>query len=397
MTPLRFAWLQLTRRRLPAILATALVAISCACVLVMQAWGVGAAAAFHDVDPGVDVLIGGKSSPVALLQGVMRDRIGPVEVLGGETALEQLRTEARPRHLMRWARLGDAGDHPVIGVDDAWFLRPTGVAAPTVSAGRLAAGADEAVVGARTGLSVGDVLPLHATGPIGAAAFADQPPVRVVGILSPFYGLADRAVFVPITTAESIFRRGMAAQEIRPESGPLQTHYLVTLPEDATATRNVLYETFHVRRAEQVIELRPALDRMQAWTGATKLLGTVVGFLLLVLAMGWILVLATTRAQALRQLLGLLDALGWRHRELLAATLYEHTAIVVVGWAIGATAAWGIVNRVASAAPGGILPVLAPQDVVLVLAVLVVALFAIVLLTRVHGSPRLQAAARKGL
>lgn len=338
MTPSRLAWIQLSRQPVGSLLAALLLALAVALALVLHALATSATERLGDRDPAVDIVIGGKSSPVLLWSGALQGGPWQIDVLGGNTALTQLAGDVRPRHLMRLARVGTAADAPAFGVDAAWFERPEGVPAPRVIEGRRPAASGEVTIGAdvaRRGVRVGDRISLASDGQLDERALADEAPLEVVGVLAPFSGGTDRGVYFTIEQAESIYRRAMGAGTLRDESGPLSTHYLLTLPENDASARRELFETFHVRRAEQVVDTRQIEAQLAAWLGVGTQASRALAALLLVLALGWLAALASQRMNQLAQRFGLLRAQGWRASDLAQMAVVENLLLVAAGWLTG--------------------------------------------------------------
>lgn len=141
-----------------------------------------------------DLLVGAKGSAASLLLGTVYLRDEPLGLVPAPALAPLINARG-----VRWAApvaFGDrTGDSPLVGTTRA--MATLGGARP-LKEGRVFEAPDEAVVGAGSGLKVGDTFtPMHGRA-AGAGHAHDEAAFRVVGVMPATGTPWDRAVLVPI-------------------------------------------------------------------------------------------------------------------------------------------------------------------------------------------------------
>lgn len=141
-----------------------------------------------------DLLVGAKGSAASLLLGTVYLRDEPLGLVPAPALASLINARG-----VRWAApvaFGDrTGDSPLVGTTRA--MATLGGARP-LKEGRVFEAPDEAVVGAGSGLKVGDTFtPMHGRA-AGAGHAHDEAAFRVVGVMPATGTPWDRAVLVPI-------------------------------------------------------------------------------------------------------------------------------------------------------------------------------------------------------
>lgn len=322
------ALLQLRRRPLSALLAALALALVLASTSTLLTTQRALDAGFTAVDPAVDVIVGPKHSPWRLFHGGLQYGDWGFDFLRGATVLTSLEVGTPYRHVMPIARFAHAGPFPAIGVEPSFFERPEGLWAPTLASGRLPQADTEVVLGARAAralrLAPGDSLELASDMPHpehGAPVWTGR--AEVVGVLAPSRTFVDDAILGTLARARVSYRSVVEHIPHRHYTRDLYTHLLISLDPDDPAQHRELFETFHTRRAEQVVHVADVLEDWERLAGRGAATARLHGLFLLLLAGALLLLLLCERAESARPREGLLRALGYARLERWCALLLE--------------------------------------------------------------------------
>jgi putative ABC transport system permease protein len=208
MTLLRLAARSLLSRRIAAIFAVLAVGMSVAVLEAVETLRTGTRATFAGSLSGTDVLVGPRGSGVQILLFSVFSIGMPTNTVSAAS-----RAEIDQRPEVAWTvpvALGDSHrGFPVVGTEAAYFERVRHGRRPLAFAvGGPFVNDFDAVVGHRAaaelGYRPGSTIHLsHGIGPISFVEHADDP-IRIVGVLAPSGGPADRSLFVPLTTMAAL-------------------------------------------------------------------------------------------------------------------------------------------------------------------------------------------------
>lgn len=339
MSPIRLALLGLRRQPVAALLAAAGVALSVGLGGALLQLRQGLQDGLLQVDPGVDVVLAPKSAGWTIFLGAMQLGDYVPDVFPLPVTEENLRDRVEPLHSMPIARFASSDAGPVVGVTKAWWERPDGVAAPVLASGQWPEDPSEAVVGAaaarRAGLKVGDTLAVRSDlldydgQPLWTGLFT------VSGVLAPGGHGGDRGVYVGLEVAQEVYRQAWLVKAITRETDVPITHMLLTLDPNKPDQHDRLFQTFNVRRAEQVVYVRQQAEELRDWLGTGGRAGLAILALWILIAAAMVTSVLNERFEALRGHLGVMRAYGYPRSHLALVLAVEAAAILLLGLAGG--------------------------------------------------------------
>ena len=282
-------------------------------LVVSARWEAGVREGLHRIDPAVDVVIAPKRSPVGLLRGLFWG--GPWEEawIRLDTGRHSLDREVRPEHAIPVAVITHLdGGVLLAGTSEAFWTRPASLWAPSLARGSWP-GVNEVVLGAaaakRLRLSVGDTLDVFLARP-SAGGVAWQARLVVSGVLDASGGAWSESAWTTLDVAHDAYAALLAEGGVAARPSTLISHWLVALGDDP-AVQARLFDTFHVRRAELVLDVASALDQLGdevLVSGPTRRSTQAVALLLLVL---FVVLRVQMRGEVWRREQDLWRACGW--------------------------------------------------------------------------------------
>lgn len=344
MSPLALAVSNLTRRRVPTLIALVAITLAVALGGTLLRLYVLTSERFDTLAEG-EAVIGAKSGEIAILLGslnlegpppgplplalfeTLRDRGNQRLTMEQDSVVPFLRAVVPMVHFATWR------GHRVIGTDEAFRLRPDGSA--RALDGRWPARHGEVVLGAevarRHGLAPGDRLT--------AEAWTDEPrdavvraPLQVVGVLGPTGSAFDGALYTGVAQAHQVLGRTSLAEH-PPWRGDV-VHYILAYLEPGGFEQ--LADLIDKRTVAQVIEVEAARAQLEALTGAGRRIGSLIAALVVGLGGLCMAAMMVTRFDAMTAQLAVLRALGYRKGEVAGWLLWEGVLLGAAACLLGA-------------------------------------------------------------
>lgn len=337
------AWLGLIRRPVAAALTVIGIGLITALGGVVSRVNQEYEQQIHRVDPSVDILIAPKASVLGHYLAAMALRgAPPTDLVRARSALEALEEEVHPYHVMPVAWFGRVQDLPVFGVTKAWWTRPASMASPMLAKGRRPNADDEIVLGATAakelGLRKGDQVTVQA---LWSRQDDDRPvwtgTFTVVGVLTPLGHAWDRALLTTRESARPVYRAAHQHRQLPAAHDDGVSHLLVRLGPNAAASRSALFETFHVRRVEQVVDVARAKAELRSWLQSSRRMQSLLLATLGLMGIGMLGGLLAERQHTLRKHLLMLRAMGYLRWDLAALLWLQGVALLVTGAVLGLT------------------------------------------------------------
>lgn len=344
MKPLKLAWLNLTRRRIPTLIAVAAIAISVACSGILLRLNLLSQNRFSAMGFGGDALIGAKAGGIEMILSALNGEGGypgylPYKLFETLRAQQNVQFEdgatAKPSYLraiVPFVYFAKSGDFRVVGTDESFFNRPTHPL--PLASGRWAAGVGEVVLGAAVaearGLKVGDAAPIHPW--IGGAPAMRAFDLKVVGVLTPDHSAWDRLLYASVPTAQQI----LSTQDLSNQSiwGPnVLNYFFADLQPGGFAELASLVNRRTVGEAVLISEQK---DRLKALTGTGETLGFFVSVLILALGGLSVTSMLITRFEAMSLQLAVLRAIGYSKRSIGGWLLWEGFLLGLAACVLGA-------------------------------------------------------------
>lgn len=335
MTPARIARLNLTRSPF----ASAIGVLALGLALGLGGWMLGyydrVFAGVERIEPGIDYVIGPKSSSLSILLDSLY-LAGRNPDIFDYLLSETLREKLALRMLIPLAHFGQYRGLPVLGTEDSFLERPAELAPPRLQSGRWFRGPGrEAVLGAeaarRSGLRVGDGLR-----PAYLQLEDDAGSYLVVGILEPSRLPRDRGIYVDIRHAWRYHALAIADGALRRVRGTQGVNaFLVALDPDQPGQAQALHDIVHVASNPDLIDVAAELAGLRAILGQGR------AGLLGITALLWLLAAAATtlffseRSESIKRDLGLYRALGYSRFQIARVLLWESLMLAACGLALG--------------------------------------------------------------
>lgn len=349
MNPLQLAWLNLVRHKTATSLVLISLAITVACAgVLLRTWKL-AEARFDTMVHAGDALVAAKGNPVESLLGAMNlegpyPGFIPARLYGtlvNEAWIAE-RENFRARSVVPLVFCGKYRDYRVIGTSSAFLEQPEPApdialaagAWPEIHAGVIL-GADIAKSGK---LSLGDsveIVPWTAD-----SVPVDAPPARrmeVSGVLAPMGNAWDRAVFTNLAQSRKLVSGGLAEAGERTHWKGFVLHY-VLLHIDPPALKH-FEELIDRATVAQLVPYRKTLASLENLTATGRAAGLAVSMLALLLAAAALMAVMLGRFDGLSRQMAVLEAMGFRRRELMSILAWEG---VILG--MGATILGGILD-----------------------------------------------------
>lgn len=345
MSPLRLAYLSLTRRKTTSLMALIAIAVSVACSGILLRLYLVSESRFASLASGGDVIIGAKSGSLDILLGAYNgegDYPGflPISLFESLRAQQNINfsggVQVRAnfvKHIIPFLYFGRVEGFRALGTDESFFKRPAGDG-PRFAGGSIFTNDDEVVIGAEVardrGVKAGDTLSvetwLPAASPSGLAKS-----YRVSGVLETTSSVWDRTIFASVASAQA--RLGEDALGARSIWGNKVLNYFVVYLEPGGY--DGLSSLIDQRSVGQVVSIAKAKEKLEALTGTGKRLG--VFMTVLILALGGLSVasMLITRFEAMSTQLAVLRAIGFKRQAIGRWLLWEGLLLGLTAVLIG--------------------------------------------------------------
>lgn len=335
MRPIRLAWLNLVRRRVPAVIALVAIALSVATSGVLFKLYLLSGSRFSTMAGGVDAVVGAKAGGTEILLGSLNTEGAypgflPYKLFQSLRERRAVRFEdgvrtdpAFLRAVIPFVYFGQVGRHRIVGTDESFIHRPDPVDSPALATGRWMATSGETVVGADVaraeGLKLGDTL--------SAVSWTGDPPdprplkfdLKIVGMLRRTGTVWDGTCFATVEQAHQILEQ----VDLRDRSlwgSAVLNYFLVCLePGGMPALESLI----NGRTVGQVVEVGKEKRRLAELTGTGRRLGFLVTALILLLGGLSVAAMMVTRFDAMTVQLAVLRAIGYGRREVARWLVWE--------------------------------------------------------------------------
>ncbi len=373
----KLAWLNLSRRALPAAIAVLAIALAVAISGVLLKLYVLSQARFATLAQegqsvvgakasGLDILLGSLNLegpypdflPYALFESISRQESVKFED-GAVTHTHQVHGVVP---LLYFAQMPGLSGFRVMGTNADFLLRPGGGQGEAqgslqLAQGRwFAGGDDELVLGSevarRLDLKVGDQVSLALVNPVAAlrgpaesgrtgrpmpssaradGATAESPSFQVVGVLEPTVKIWDFAAFAPIQRGQ----HWLGQFDLNPISiwSNNVLHYFLAYHEPGAFAP--LQSLINQRTVAQIISVEQEVDRLKELTGLGEQFGFVFTLLVLFMAGACVAAMMTTRFEAMSVQLAILRALGYTKGEIAGTLVLEGAFLGLMACVLG--------------------------------------------------------------
>ena len=352
MSPFRLAVLNLSRRKVPTLVALTAIALSVGFSGVLLRLYRLSNSRFSSLARGGDAVVGAKAGGLEILLGslnlegrypdfipynlyeTLKNRRG-VQFEDGEKAVPTFVRQVIP--LVYFAKYGE---YRVIATDETFIHRPENASevSPSLAEGRWADGNSEVVLGSAVArhfqLSVGNPLTARAWlgEPKPGDPEPDPVPLVVTGILAPTESAWDSGLYSNLEMARSTFER--AGLGTRSVWGVKVLHYFLIYLQGDGMLR--LESLINKRSVAEVVGVEHEKTRLAELTGTGRRLGLLMSLLILGLGSLSVAAMMITRFDAMTVQLAVLRALGYAKREIRRWLVWEGVLLGFAAIALGA-------------------------------------------------------------
>jgi putative ABC transport system permease protein len=349
MTPLRFAVLNLSRRKTPTIIAIAAIAISVACCGILLRLNQLSENRFTKLGRGGDAIVGAKAGGIEILLGALNGEGSYPEYLpyklfeslsAEQTVHFEDGAESKPsyiRSIIPFVYFGQYHNFRIAGTNESFLARPNPEDSLHLAVGHWAANQGEIILGDaiakatkfnESGLKVGDfILAQTWAGDEGVRNMS----LKISGILESTGTAWDRMAFSNLATAHV----NLANIDLSKRSiwGPqVLNYFLVYLKPGGFRT---LASLVNRRTVGEAIEVSTQKQRLENLTGSGKKIGLFVTILILALSALSVTSMLITRFEAMSLQLAVLRALGYKRSALGKWLLWEGFLLGLCACVIG--------------------------------------------------------------
>jgi putative ABC transport system permease protein len=345
MNSWRLAWLHLSRRKVPTLIALLAISVSVACSgLLLRTYNLSASR-FASMASGGDVVVGAKAGGIEIILSALNAE-GPYPDFLPYVLYESLKSEekvhfadgadSQPSYLeavIPFVYFAKYKNYRVIGTDESFFTRPRLSDSLHFAEGRWASGPAEVVIGR----NIADEQQLHLGSEVvlnswtGSESSSSEFKFQVVGILESVGSIWDHSLFSNVAQAQEIIGGRMSpGQSIWKNS--VLNYFLIYLKPNGLAPLKALVNQ---RTVGQVAFVPEEKQRLFELTGTGKKLGIlIVSFIMLLggLSVAGVLM---TRFEAMGVQLAVLRALGYSRMTVTRWLLYEGLILGLSACVIG--------------------------------------------------------------
>ena len=351
MNSFRLAILNLTRRRVPTLLALLSIAISVGFSGVLLRLYILSESRFSTLAKGGDAIVGAKSGGLDILLDCLNLE-GPYPGYVPLVLYQSLKQRTNVKFadgehmgssyikaVIPFVFFGKYKGYRVIGTDESFLERPEPQDTPIFAQGKWAAGNGEVVLGSevarREGLVPGDTLIVKGwTGDGGEKEETVSLTLKVSGTFARTGTAWDRALFSDLGEAHKVLAASNLGQRTIWKADVLN-YFLLYLPQESFPSLEAL---INKRTVAQVIHVSDEIHRLEELTGTGRELGFLMSVLILLLGGLSVAAMMATRFDAMTVQLAVLRALGYERREIRSWLLWEGVLLGVGACLLGGVA-----------------------------------------------------------
>lgn len=345
MTSLRLAALNLTRRRIPTMIAVLSIAISVAVSGILLRMVELSQSRFTTLGAGGDAIVGAKAGGLEILLGALNSEgrypgYLPYKLYQSlhdqERVVHEDGSESNPdfiRAIIPFVYFAKFHKFRVAGTDETFFQRPNIDDTLMFAQGRWSSDSDTVVLGARVAqkynLHIGDSVSSDLW--IGPDPTYKTVSLKITGILESTHTAWDRMLFSNITTAQKSL--GMLDLHRTSIWGPnVLNYFLVYLGPRGFGPLAAL---INGRTVGQAIDVQNQLSELKALSGTGEKIGLFVTILILLLGGLSVTSMLITRFEAMFNQIAVLRAIGYTRRTLGLWLIWEGLLLGLAACLIG--------------------------------------------------------------
>ena len=359
MSSLQLAWLNLSRKAAPSLLAILCIAISVACSGVLLRLYTLSSSRFATLAPGGDAIVGAKSSGSSILLGSLNQEgvypgYVPYNLFNSLRKMETVQFEDSARSepafieaVIPFLYFARVESFRVIGTDESFIHRPIAVDNPILSDGAWFKAPGEVVVGSdvafKKSLRLGDVLSaLPWTAGEPSADPSTKFDFKVVGIFKAQGTAIDRGIYGSLHDAQEVIamsqRRhpGRDARDGVWSANVLNYFYVYLRPNGLEKLSTLINH----RTIAQVVSVKDELDALHELTGTGHELGLFMTCLILILSWLAVVSMMVTRFDAMHLQISVLRALGFARGSIRNWLIWEGVFLGASACLFGAFLDW---------------------------------------------------------
>lgn len=331
MSPLNLAILNLSRRRIPTIIAITSIAISVACSGVLLKLYRLSGSRFDTIAKGPDAIVGAKAGGLDILLGSLNLE-GNYPGFIPLNLFLTLRAEATVnfedgaashpdylRSVIPFVYFGQFQHFRLIGTDSSFFHRPDGDL--NFASGNFSNSMGDVVLGslvaAKASLHVGDTVAYQTW--TGGEPSPDIATLKVSGILDSTHSMWDRALYSSLPQAQQILNQASLGGNSIWKANVLN-YFLVYLKPGGL---NALESLINKRTVAQVVSAPEQIQRLEELTGTGERLGLMMTLAIMALSGLGVAAMMVTRFEAMTLQLAILRAIGYSRGEIGRWLLWE--------------------------------------------------------------------------
>ncbi len=352
MSPLKLAYLSLTRKKLSSFIALAAIAISVATSGVLLRLYLLTSSRFSTIAQGGDAIIGAKSSGIEILLNALNlegDYPGflPQKLFESLQAQQRVKFEdgatSQPNFIhsvIPFLYFAKLGPYRVIGTDEHFFTRPRAEDNLKFSSGGLWVKPTTLIIGSalakNRGLKVGDSEKIFLWAGSHTLANAQGLTFEIAGILEPTQTAWDYAAYVPYQFAQSVFSQ-INLGESSIWQNQVLNYFLVYLDPHGRAQ---LESLINKRTVGQIVWVSEEKAHLEKLTGTGQQIGFLITALVMLLGGLGVTAMMTTRFDAMNVQIAVVRAIGYTRAQISLWLFFEGLLLGVTASFIGALLDW---------------------------------------------------------
>lgn len=348
MTPLKLAYLSLSRHLFSTIMSVIAIGLSVACAGILLRLYQISESRFSSTGNGGDAIIGAKSGGIEILLNSLNSEGNYPEFLP-YSLFQSLKNEQSVTHgdgtvtkpsyiqsIIPFIYFAKYDQFRVIGTDENFFNRPTNRDQIILSEGHIPLKMNEVVIGSAVAtlgkINIGDQISVQSW--TGDSSISEKFSLTVVGILANTQSQWDRSLFTNLEQAHFILEKNISEIQDRSIWGAKVLNYFLiyTYPQGYKP----LADLINKRTVGQAIHIETEKNKLQEISGAGKSIGLFVSVFVLMLGGLSVCSMLVTRFEGMSTQLAVLRALGYTKKELSRWLLWEGLLLGLLGIIFGA-------------------------------------------------------------
>lgn len=348
MSPLKLAFLNLSRRKVPSVIAVISIAVSIACSGILLRLNLVSENRFSTFGRGGDAIVGAKASGIEIILGALNGEgeypgFLPYVLFESLRAEQTLRFEdgvqVKPSYtksIIPFVFFARFDGYRIVGTDESFVTRPAEVDSLKFASGSWSSALNEVVLGAnvakKKGLKSGDIFVAQTwAGDAKSSSLAPSLSFKVSGVFEPTNSAWDRMLFSNVQTAH----QALMSMDIQKKSiwGPrVLNYFLIYLEPNGFDGVSSLVNHRTVGQAVLVTNEKTKLEKL---TGVGTKLGLFVTVLILTLGGLSVASMLITRFDSMSLQLAVLRALGYKKKTIGKWLLWEGFLLGVAACFVG--------------------------------------------------------------